>query len=179
VTRYSTPAIVLHWLIALLIVGTFTLGMVMTDMHGLSPTKLKYYAWHKWAGVSVLLLAALRLLWRLFRAPPPYPDSMRPWEKSLAHWTHLALYGLMFAVPVSGYLYTTAAGVPVVYFGLFQLPVLFAKAPEWKEPLEGLHYWLNMLMAALVAGHVLAALKHQFLDRDGVLRRMLPFGPAH
>jgi cytochrome b561 len=176
--RYSTPAIVLHWLIALLIVGTFTLGLVMTDIPGLSPTKLKYFAWHKWAGVTVLLLAALRLLWRLLRTPPPFPASMRPWEQSLAHWTHVALYVLMFAVPISGYLYTTAAGVPVVYFGLFQLPVLFPRTPAWKEPLEGLHYWLNMGMAALVAGHVLAALKHQLLDRDGVLKRMLPFGSA-
>ena len=176
--RYSTPAIVLHWLIALLIVGTFTLGLVMTDIPGLSPTKLKYFAWHKWAGVTVLLLATLRLLWRLFRAPPAYPASMRSWEKSVAHATHLALYVLMFAVPISGYLFSTAAGVPVVYFGLVQLPVLFAKAPAWKEPLEELHYWLNMGMAALVAGHVLAALKHYFVDRDGVLQRMLPFGSA-
>jgi cytochrome b561 len=174
--RYSNVAIALHWLIALLIVGTFTLGLVMTDIPGLTPTKLKYFSWHKWAGVTVLLLATLRLLWRLGHAAPAYPDSMRPWEKQLAHFTHGGLYLLMFAVPLSGYFFTLAAGVPVVYFGLFQLPVLIAKNPALKEVLEPVHYWLNMLLAALVAGHVLAALKHQFLDRDGVLRRMLPHG---
>jgi len=172
--RYSGPAILLHWLIALLIVGTFTLGLVMTDIPGLTPTKLKYFSWHKWAGVTILLLVCLRLLWRLFRAAPAYPDSMQPWEKQVAHWTHVGLYVLMFAVPLSGYFFSLAAGVPVVYFGLFQLPVLIAKNPELKEVLEEVHYWLNMTMAALVALHVLAALKHHFIDRDGVLRRMLP-----
>ena len=172
--RYSNIAIALHWLIALLIVGTFTLGLVMTDIPGLTPTKLKYFSWHKWAGVTVLLLAALRLLWRLKNPAPAYPATMKPWEKQAAHLTHGALYVLMFAVPLSGYFFTLAAGVPVVYFGLFQLPVLIAKNPELKEALEPVHYWLNMLLAALVAGHVLAALKHQFIDRDTVLRRMLP-----
>lgn len=172
--RYSGPAIVLHWLIALLIVGTFTLGLVMTDIPGLTPTKLKYFSWHKWAGVTILLLAGLRLLWRLFRAAPAYPDSMPPWQKQAAHWSHAGLYVLMFAVPISGYFFSLAAGVPVVYFGLFQLPVLIGKNPELKEVLEEVHFWLNMTMAALVALHVLAALKHRFIDRDGVLRRMLP-----
>src|SRR5213595_831521 len=109
--RYTRPAILLHWLIALLIVGTFTLGLVMTDIPGLTPTKIKYYSWHKWAGVTVLALATLRLLWRLSHAAPPYPASMRRWEHMAAHGLHGALYVLMFAVPLSGYFYTLAAGV--------------------------------------------------------------------
>jgi cytochrome b561 len=172
--RYTTTAIVFHWLIAVLIVGTFTLGLVMTDIPGFSPTKLRYYSWHKWAGVTVLLLAALRLLWRLKNRPPALPEAMPAWQRRAAHGLHHLLYLLIFAVPLSGYFYTLATGFPVVYFGLFQLPVLIAKDPALAEILKGVHYWLTMLLAALVALHVLAALKHQLIDRDGTMRRMLP-----
>jgi cytochrome b561 len=172
--RYSLPAILLHWLIALLIIGAFTLGLIMTGIHGFSPTKLKYYSWHKWAGVTVLALAALRLLWRLFNQPPAYPASMSPFQQNASHYLHLALYVLMFTVPISGYFYTLAAGVPVVYFGMIPLPVLMAADPALKPVLQGVHYWLTMSMAALVVAHTAAALKHAVIDRDGVLRRMLP-----
>jgi cytochrome b561 len=172
--RYTTAAIVLHWLIALLIVGAFVLGLVMTDIPGISPTKLRYYAWHKWAGVTVLLLACARLLWRLRNRPPEFPAAMPSWQRGAAHGLHHLLYVFMFAVPLSGYFYTLAAGYPVVWFGLVQLPVLIAKNKALADTLEPVHYWLNMAMAALVVLHVVAALKHQFVDRDDTLRRMLP-----
>jgi len=172
--RYTRTAMLLHWLIAILIVGAFTLGLIMTSIHGFSPAKLRYYSWHKWAGVTVLGLAALRLLWRLFNAPPDYPASMSRFQQGAAHYLHLALYLLMFAVPISGYFYTLAAGVPVVYFGMFQMPVLIDADPQLKPILQGVHYWLTMTMAALVTAHTAAALKHAIIDRDGVLRRMLP-----
>ena len=176
--RYTTTAIVLHWLIAVLIIGAFTLGLVMTDIPGLTSTKLKYFSWHKWAGVTVLLLATLRILWRLKNRPPARPDAMPAWQRGAAHGLHHLLYVLIFAVPLSGYFYTLAAGFPVVYFGLFQLPVLIAKNKALADTLEPVHYWLNMAMAALVVLHVLAALKHQLVDRDDTLRRMLP-GRSH
>ncbi|NHZ41902.1 cytochrome b [Massilia aquatica] len=172
--RYTITAIIFHWLIALLIVGAFIMGLVMTDIPGITPTKLKYYSWHKWAGVTVLALAALRLLWRLTHRAPAYPASMPAWQKGAAHGLHGVLYLLMFAVPLSGYLYTLSAGIPVVYFGLFELPIIIAADPELKPVLKGVHYWLNMGLAACVALHLAAALKHQFIDRDGVLKRMLP-----
>lgn len=172
--RYSMTAIVLHWLVAVLIIGTFSLGVVMTDIPGISPTKLKYYSWHKWAGVTILALAAARLLWRLTHAAPGYPDSMPAWQRGAAGGLHHLLYLLMFAVPLSGYFYTLAAGYPVVYFGLFELPVLIDKNPDLKPLLEGVHYWLNMTLLAAVLLHIAAALKHHFIDRDGVLKRMLP-----
>jgi len=172
--RYTTTAIVFHWLIAVLLVGAFTLGLVMTDIPGFTPAKLRYYAWHKWAGVTVLLLALLRLLWRLKNRPPALAASMPAWQRGAAHGLHHLLYVLMFAVPLSGYFYTLAAGIPVVYFGLFKLPVFIAKDPALAAVLKGLHYWLVMSMAALVGLHVLAALKHAVVDRDGTLRRMLP-----
>ena len=172
--RYTTMAIVFHWLIALLIIGTFSLGLVMSDIPGITPTKLKYYSWHKWSGVTILGLVALRLLWRLKNSAPAYPASMPDWQKGAAHGLHGLLYVLMFAVPLSGYFYSLSAGVPVVYFGLFPLPVLMDPNPALKPVLKALHYWLNMGMLGAVALHVAAALKHQFVDRDGVLKRMLP-----
>ena len=176
--RYTNTAVALHWLIALLIVGTFTLGLVMTDIPGISPTKLRYFSWHKWAGVTVLFLACARMLWRVRHRPPALPGAMPAWQRRAAHGLHHLLYLLIFAVPLSGYFYTLATGYPVVYFGLFQLPVLIAKNKALADTLEPVHYWLNMVMAGLVVLHVLAALKHHFVDRDDTLRRMLP-GRTH
>jgi len=172
--RYTRTAIVLHWLIALLIVAAFTLGLVMTEIHGITPAKLRYYNWHKWAGVTVLLLAALRLLWRLGHRPPPLTANTPAWQRKASGGVHHLLYVLMFAVPLTGYFMTLAAGRPVVYFGLFQLPVLIGPDKELAETLEEVHEWLNWFMAGVVALHVLAALKHAFIDRDDTMRRMLP-----
>jgi cytochrome b561 len=172
--RYTKPAVLLHWLIALLIIAAFALGLTMTNIPGLTPTKLKYFSWHKWLGVTVLGLACLRLLWRLTHAAPPYPAQMPRWQQSAAHALHFLLYILIFAIPVSGYLYSLAAGVPVVYLGVLPLPVIIDPNPELKPLLKLVHYWLNMTLLAAFCLHVLAALKHQFIDRDGVLRRILP-----
>jgi cytochrome b561 len=172
--RYTYTAMLFHWLIALLVVAAFTLGLVMTDIPGLTPTKLRYFSWHKWLGVTVLMLAVLRVLWRLFHQSPAYPDTMARWQQSAARGLHILLYVLIFAVPLSGYFYSLASGVPVVYLGLFELPVLIGADPVLKPVLKAVHFWLNMLLAGSVGVHVAAALKHQFVDRDGVLRRMLP-----
>lgn len=172
--RYTYTAMLFHWLVAVLVVAAFTLGLVMTDIPGLTPTKLRYFSWHKWIGVTVLMLAVLRVLWRLFHPSPAYPDTMARWQQRAANGLHILLYVLIFAVPLSGYFYSLASGVPVVYLGLFELPVLIDANPVLKPVLKGVHYWLNMLLAASVGVHVAAALKHQFVDRDGVLRRMLP-----
>jgi cytochrome b561 len=172
--RYTLPAIALHWLIALLIVATFLLGLTMTSIPGLTPTKLKYFSWHKWMGVTVLGLACLRLLWRLTHKAPPYPAGMSAWQQKAAHVVHALLYLLIFAVPLSGYFFSLASGVPVVYLGIVPLPVLIAPDPQLKVILREMHYVLNMTLLAFVCLHVLAALKHQFIDRDRLFSRMLP-----
>ncbi|HEX2603669.1 MAG TPA: cytochrome b [Oxalicibacterium sp.] len=172
--RYTLPAIALHWLIALLIVATFLLGLTMTSIPGLTPTKLKYFSWHKWMGVTVLGLACLRLLWRLTHKAPSYPAGMSAWQQKAAHVVHALLYLLIFAVPLSGYFFSLASGVPVVYLGIVPLPVLIAPDPQLKAVLREMHYVLNMTLLALVCLHVLAALKHQFIDRDRLFSRMLP-----
>ncbi|HYD79640.1 MAG TPA: cytochrome b [Paucimonas sp.] len=172
--RYTLPAIVLHWLIALLIIGGFGLGLTMVDIPGITPTKLKYFSWHKWIGVTVFGLACVRLLWRLAHPAPAYPSSMPDWQRQAANVLHGLLYVLIFAIPVSGYFYSLAAGVPVVYLGVLPLPVLIEADNDLKPILKDLHYWLNMTLLAALCLHIAAALKHQFIDRDGVLKRMLP-----
>jgi cytochrome b561 len=172
--RYTLTAIVLHWLVALLVISGFALGVTMVDIPGLTPTKLRYFSWHKWIGITVLGLACLRLLWRLTHPAPPLPSSMHGWQQTAANAMHVLLYILIFAVPVSGYFYSLAAGVPVVYLSIVPLPVLIDPNPEWKPVLKQVHYWLNMTLLAAFCIHVAGALKHQLIDRDGVLKRMLP-----
>ena len=159
---------------AALIVAGFSLGVTMVDIPGLTPTKLKYFSWHKWLGVTILALACVRLLWRLTHPAPPYLDSMPRWQQAAAAGLHALLYLLIFAIPLSGYFYSLAAGVPVVYLGVLPLPVFIGPDPELKALLKQVHYALNLTLLAAVILHVAAALKHRFIDRDDVLKRMLP-----
>ena len=172
--RYTKTAMLLHWLIALMIVSAFFLGLTMVDIPGFTPTKLKYFSWHKWLGVTVLALAAIRLLWRQANRPPPPLAGIPAWQHKVADGVHYLLYFLMFAAPISGYLYGSAAGVPVVYLKLVTLPALIGPDPELKAILKTVHYDLVMTMAGVVVAHALAALKHHFIDRDITLKRMLP-----
>lgn len=173
--KYSETAMALHWIIAALIVGAFALGWTMTRIPGITPEKLKFYSWHKWIGVTVFALAVLRIIWRATHAAPSLPPQMSAWQRRAAHATHLLLYVLMFAIPISGYLYSSAANVPVVYLGLVPLPPLIAPDPTLKVLLRSIHVALDYGIFVLVVGHVAAALKHQWLDRDHLLSRMLPY----
>ena len=174
--KYTKVAMAFHWIIAALIVWGFALGWIMTDIPGFTPTKLRYFSWHKWIGVTVLALAVLRLLWRATHRPPALPDGMHGWEKVAAHLGHVALYALMLVIPISGYFYTCAAGVPVVYLGIIPLPMVIAPDHATAAVLKTVHIFLNYALLAAVAGHVLAVIKHHLIDRVSVLSRMLPFG---
>ena len=173
-TRYTRTAIVLHWLIALLILVAFPVGLFMTDMK-LSPLKLQIYSWHKWAGITVLVLVALRLFWRLTHRPPALPDSMGALEKLAAHGAHWALYLLMIAVPMAGWLFSSAKGFPVVWFGVLQLPDLVGKDAGLADFFHEAHEFLAWALVLIVAAHAAAAIKHHLVARDEVLTRMLPF----
>jgi cytochrome b561 len=170
VSRYSRPAVALHWLLALLITGTFALGLYM---HGLpvSPQRLKLYSWHKWAGIVILALSVVRLLVRL-RGPRPQDAAMPPWQRGAAHATHHALYLLFFAVPLAGWAYSSAAGFPVVLFGVLPLPDFVPVDKALAELLKAWHKGLALTLGALVLLHLAAVLKHQFIDHDGLLARM-------
>ncbi len=171
---YTAVAKGLHWIIAAGLVTAFALGWAMTDIPGITPTKLKYYNWHKWLGVSLLALSLLRIVWRAFHRPPALPNTLTRQQRWAATGMHLGLYLATLGVPVTGYLYTLAAGFPVVYLGLIKLPVLYDKAPEWIAPLKDLHTISAYSLASAVAAHAAAALWHHFVSGDPVLRRMLP-----
>lgn len=172
--RYTRVAILLHWLIALVIFSNFVFGQIMVDLP-LSPTKLRWYSYHKWAGVTVFLLVLVRIAWRLTHRPPEPPRHMTALERTLAHAAHGLLYLLTLAVPISGWLFSSAKGFQTVYFGVLPIPDLIAKNPDLAEVLVEWHEGLNKVMLVLVVLHVAAALKHHFRDRDDVLARMLPF----
>ena len=133
------------------------------------------YKWHKWIGVTVFVLAVFRIGWRLSHRPPPLPVAVPSWQQRAAHVSHLALYLLLFAIPVSGWLYSSATGVPTVYLGWVQLPDLVGRDKALAEFLKQAHIVLNTTLLAVVVIHVAAALKHHFVDHDEVLVRMLPF----
>jgi cytochrome b561 len=171
-SRYTGTAIVLHWLLAVGIVGSFVVGLYMTGLP-LSPARLKLYNWHKWAGMVFLALSAWRLLERLVHRPPADPP-MAPWQRLAAHATHHAMYVLFFAVPLAGWAYSSAAGFPIVVFGVLPLPDLVPADRALAEALKPWHAGPSWAMAALVAAHVAAALKHHFVDRDRLLARMWP-----
>lgn len=171
--RYTLPAQVLHWLIALLIFGLFPLGLYMHDLP-LSVLKIELYAWHKWFGITVLLLVVLRILWRVTHRPPPLPDHIARWQQGAAALMHELLYLLMVFIPLTGWALSSAAGVPVVWWGVWKLPSLLPANKDAAHLLALVHATLNYTLAALVAAHVAAAIKHQFIDHDGVLSRMLP-----
>lgn len=170
--RYGNVAIVFHWLLALAILGAFALGLYMADLP-LSPTRLKLFNWHKWLGVSILALSALRLLWRLTHRPPA-ALPMPAWQARGAHAVHGLLYLLFFLLPLSGWAYSSAAGFPVVWFGVLRLPDFVPADKALAAVLKERHETLAWLLAIVVLAHVAAALKHQLVDKDGLLLRMLP-----
>ncbi|HEY9239292.1 MAG TPA: cytochrome b, partial [Burkholderiaceae bacterium] len=175
---FGGVAIGLHWLLAFALAGAFGAGLYMSDLP-ISPQRLKLFNWHKWAGITILALSLLRLAWRLTHRPPPLGAAvlaaMPAWQRRAHHATHVLMYGLFLAVPLAGWAYSSAAGFPVVWFGVLPLPdwmpVDKALAADVLKPL---HRLLAYALAALVVLHVAAALKHQFVDRDGLFWRIWP-----
>ncbi len=170
--RYSNAAIALHWLTALLIVANFALGLSMVPMP-ISPRKLQWYLLHKGIGVTVFFLTCARLAWRWYRrAPPPVP--MPQWQRRSAATAHALLYILLLVIPLSGWLFSSATGVQVVYLGVLPLPDVVPKDKALAAVLRTTHLTLNFVLFLLICVHVAAALKHHLADRDTVLVRMLP-----
>ncbi len=173
IDRYTPTAKALHWLMAMLFFGLLALGFYMHDLP-LSPEKLKLYSWHKWAGVTAFLLVWFRLLWRVTHRPPALPASMSPVMQFAAHAGHCLLYVLMLVIPLSGWLMSSAKGFQTVWFGVLPIPDLLDKNKEIGDLLQTVHMSLNLLFVTVIAGHIGAALKHHFIDRDDILTRMLP-----
>jgi len=170
--RYGAAAIALHWLTAALIVANLTLGLSMVPLP-ISPRKLQWYAWHKWIGITVFLLTCMRLAWR-WAEPAPAPVAMPEWQRRAASATQVLLYALLLLIPLSGWVYSSATGVQVVYLGLVPLPDLVPADKALAGLLKATHLTLNFTLFVLVFVHSAAALKHHFVDHDPALTRMLP-----
>ncbi|TCV89012.1 cytochrome b [Sulfurirhabdus autotrophica] len=173
-TSYTKTAITIHWLVAFLIIGTFPIGMIMSDLP-FSPFKLQLISYHKWLGVTIFLLAIARLSWRVTHTPPPLPSTMPTWQKHAANSLHHLIYILLFLIPITGWLMSSAKGFQTVYLGVFPLPDLIGKDKALGNLLEEVHQTLNFFFLGVIIVHVGAALKHYFIDRDNILGRMIPF----
>lgn len=175
--RYSLTAIVLHWVLGLALIGIFAVGVYMADLP-FSPMRLKLYNWHKWAGITILVLSVLRLVWRLTHRPPELPGkiaaAMPAWQHWAHHGTHYALYALFFLVPLIGWAYSSAEGFPIVVFGVLPLPDFVPADKALAAMIKPFHELSAFALIGLAGLHIAAALKHQWVDRDGLINRMLP-----
>jgi cytochrome b561 len=171
--KYKSTAKLLHWLIALLVFGLLAVGLYMTGLKT-TPQKIQLYMTHKSVGLTVLLLMCGRLLYRWRNPAPALPEAMPAWQKHMAALTHVMLYLLLLAMPISGWLMNSASGFPMKYFGWFRVPDLIARDAERLAFFKAAHEYIAWSLMAFIVLHVLAALKHHFLNRDDVLRRMLP-----
>jgi cytochrome b561 len=171
--RWGVGARTLHWLMAVLIIGLGLVGLYMADLPN-SPQKIKIYALHKSTGLTVLALLLLRVAWRMAdRRPDEVP--MPRWQTLAARGVHVLLYVLMLVLPISGWMYNSASGYPLQWFGLFNLPSLTGGAdPELKGTAHMIHEFGFYVLVLLLIAHAGAALKHHFVDRDDTLVRMLP-----
>ncbi len=170
---WGAVMISLHWLIALLILGMFGLGWWMVDLP-ISMQAFKTYALHKSIGLSVLALVLLRLIWRALTTRPR-PAVTSRWQARAAQVSHVLLYLLMLALPLSGWLYNSSANFPLQFFGWFNLPALVEPDAVLREWALRAHIWIGWALLALLVLHVGAALKHHFMDRDHTLLAMLPW----
>jgi len=172
--RWGHVAQFLHWLIVMLIITQVILANIAEDLP-LGMKKLAMFARHKSVGITILGLAVLRLAWRWANPTPALPTTLKPYERVLAGLTHFGLYLLLFAMPLTGWMMTSARGFPVSWFGFFQLPDFVPKNDTLFNAMKDTHHTLAAALFAIVFLHVAAALKHHFVMKDDVLRRMLPF----
>lgn len=173
--RWGPVSQALHWLIVLLILVQGGIGLFMTEMRN-SPGKIETYALHKSIGLTLLALVALRLLWRLYAGSPLAVAGMPRWQHRIAGLTHALLYALLVALPLSGWLFNSAAGFPLQWFGFFNLPDLAAADQDLRELAGDLHEWLFWALLAIALVHAAAAVYHHLFQQDATLARMLPQG---
>lgn len=169
--RFGLIAILLHWLMAILIIGLVCMGLYMTELP-VSKQKLIYYGWHKEFGMLVLMLVGVRLSWRLYNINPTLVE-LPTWERVAARTVHWAFYFFMFLQPITGWLISSAAGLPVSFFGLFVIPSLIPANEEQRMFFTEMHQWLAYALIATFFLHVGAALKHYFINKDNIMQRML------
>jgi cytochrome b561 len=170
-TTYTRTAMAFHWLLGIAILVSFSFGLYMVELP-FSPQRLKQYNWHKWAGMTILLLSAARLLWRLTHPAPALPAGMPAWQRLASSGSHTLMYALFFAIPLAGWAYSSALGFPIVLYGVIEMPDWVSRDKELAATLKVVHQYLAYSLAALVLVHIAAALQHHFILKDGLLARM-------
>lgn len=173
VNRYGLVSVLLHWVMAVIVIGLLVLGLYMVSLP-IGLQKLKLFGWHKAFGILILMLVSLRLGWRLSSTQPVLPAHMRHMERLAATTAHIALYFCMIAMPITGWLMSSAAELPVSFFGLFVLPDLVSPNVVLRDMLATIHQCLAYSLIVLICLHIAAALQHHFYYKDDILTRMLP-----
>ena len=170
---WGAPAKLLHWAVAALVFAQIALGWAAVSWR-LSPTKLDLFVWHKSTGMLIVLLMVVRVAWRVANVAPSLPADMRRLERLAAHLSHLLLYLLLFLMPVTGWIVTSASNIPFRMFWLIPVPAIVEPDEAMADAAAGMHLALFVMLSLLLAVHIGAALRHHFLKRSDVLVRMLP-----
>lgn len=171
--QYGVVTKSLHWIMALLVICLLGVGLYMGTM-SLSAAKIQVYNLHKSLGICVLFLIIGRICWHIISRTPHFVETLKPWEKKAATLVHFSLYILLIAMPLSGWIFSSAAGRPVQFFGIFTLPDIVAPDENIAKTFRALHGYIGYALMALIAMHIAGALKHHFIDKDPTLKRMLP-----
>jgi cytochrome b561 len=174
--RYGVVGIALHWSMAVLLIALTALGLYMVALPdvGFDTRKITLILYHKEFGMLMLALLVVRLAWRVTQILPRLVAHLPDWQKVIARFVHLCFYALMIALPMTGWLMSSAAGFPVSFLELFTLPDLIGRDDYVFQQLIDIHRWLGYALAALIVVHAAAALRHHFAYHDDTLRRMLP-----
>jgi len=173
--RYGAVAIALHWIMALMLIALIVMGLYMVGLPdaGFDKTKITLILYHKELGLAALLVATIRLAWRTGSDLPTLLSTLPYWQKVTARFVHLVFYGLMFALPISGLLMSSAAAIPVSAFGMVELPDLVAPSEDLFRRSIQVHRWLGYALLVLIGIHAGAALMHHFVKRDDTLQKMV------
>lgn len=172
-TQYGMVISLLHWIIAIIIICLLIFGLYMVKLP-ISLEKLKFYGYHKEFGILVLMLAVFRTIWRMTDITPLLPDYMPRSQKFAARFVHYLFYVFMFAMPITGWMITSAAGLPVSFFGWFVLPNLISTHDSTQIAFTQIHKWLGWALIGIIALHILATIHHYIFYKDNLLRRIWP-----
>ncbi|MCM1001964.1 cytochrome b [Wolbachia pipientis] len=169
--KYSLGLRIIHWLMAVFIIGMLCSGFYMKSLPVSNEFKFSMYTIHKACGVTVFGLVVIRILFRAFTCIPPLPASFSRFEINISKTVHFGLYALMILVPLSGYVMSSASGRGIKYF--FHIPLLISKNKELASAANGLHSILAYFIVFFIVLHILAALKHTLIDKQNIFKRII------